>query len=168
MNYVLFASAVNFKFHMVPRRSGRYLKTFLEPVVSFSQSIIPFRAMATPLMPEMTSTLRLRSHMLCNYLCSYLSFSYLWQVPWGWRGGQLKGKDTNDTSHTPVDPKGVGGLCLHMLIFSVFIKLSTHVAIEMTWVFKLLLFDKRPSNTHGKMSSRNRTICSFDISIVIK
>ena len=39
---------------MVSRRPGRYLKTFLEPVPSFSQSISPFRATATPFMSKIT------------------------------------------------------------------------------------------------------------------
>ena len=39
---------------MASRRSGRHLKTFLEPVASVSQSISPWRSMATPFTPKTT------------------------------------------------------------------------------------------------------------------
>ena len=47
--------AAIFEFFWVSRRPGRYLKTFVEPVASFSQSISPFRAMATPFVPNITT-----------------------------------------------------------------------------------------------------------------
>ena len=37
---------------LTSRRSGRYFKTFLDPMASFSQSISPFRAAATPFIPK--------------------------------------------------------------------------------------------------------------------
>ena len=37
---------------MASRRSGRYLETFLDPVASFSQSMSPYRATATPFTPK--------------------------------------------------------------------------------------------------------------------
>ena len=44
--------ATIFEFFMASQRPGRYLKTFLEPTASFSQSMGPFRATATPFMPK--------------------------------------------------------------------------------------------------------------------
>ena len=41
-----------FCFFMLSQRSRRYLKTFLEPVASFSQSMGPFRATAIPFIPK--------------------------------------------------------------------------------------------------------------------
>ena len=43
---------VIFDFFMASRRPGRYLKTFLEPVASFSQSMSPYRATPTPFTPK--------------------------------------------------------------------------------------------------------------------
>ena len=42
---------------MVSRRPGRYLKTFLEPVASFSLSMSPWRAMGTPFVPKIKDNL---------------------------------------------------------------------------------------------------------------
>ncbi len=46
------ALATLFESFMDSRRSGRYLKPFLEPVAPFSQSMSPFRAMATPIVTK--------------------------------------------------------------------------------------------------------------------
>ena len=47
-----------FLFYMASRRPGRHLKIFLEPVASFSQSMGPYRATATPFTPKI-------AHFLC-------------------------------------------------------------------------------------------------------
>ncbi len=47
--------AAIFNFFMASQRPGRYLETFLEPVASFSQSISPYRPMAIPFVPNITT-----------------------------------------------------------------------------------------------------------------
>ncbi len=44
-----------FIFFLWSRRPGRYLKTFLTPVASFSQSMSPWRATTTPFSPKITN-----------------------------------------------------------------------------------------------------------------
>ncbi len=44
--------AAIFEFYMASQKPRNPLKTFLEPVASFSQSMGPFRAMAPPFMPK--------------------------------------------------------------------------------------------------------------------
>ena len=45
-----------FEFVMVSQRPRRYLKTFLDPVASLSQSMSPFRSTTTPFTPETTKS----------------------------------------------------------------------------------------------------------------
>ena len=44
-----------FEFYMASQKPRRHLKPFLEPVAPFSQSLGPFRGMATSFIPNMTT-----------------------------------------------------------------------------------------------------------------
>ena len=50
--FIVFWILLNFRVKMTSRRPGSHLKTFLEPVASFSLSMSPWRAMATPNVPK--------------------------------------------------------------------------------------------------------------------
>ena len=47
--------AAIFEFYMASQSPQSHVKIFLEPVASFSQSLSPFRAMATPFIPNITT-----------------------------------------------------------------------------------------------------------------
>ena len=49
-------SAANFDLKMVSQRPGRYLKTFLDPVASFSQSMSPYRSTTTPFIQKLPNS----------------------------------------------------------------------------------------------------------------
>ena len=64
---------INFGVKMVSRRPGRHLKTFLEPVASFSLSMSPWRAMVTPNVPK--------SRVLGHYVASQGHFCFAQNDP---------------------------------------------------------------------------------------
>ena len=76
---------------MASRRPRRYLKTFLEPVASFSQSMSPFRAMATPFVPEITKSYRTLSSRITDFLNLFSFFDFL--------AGTLRGLDPSQKMH---------------------------------------------------------------------
>ena len=47
--------AVIFEFYMASQRPRRHLETFLEPVAPSSLNMSPYRAMATPFMPDIVT-----------------------------------------------------------------------------------------------------------------
>ena len=106
--------AANFEFYMVSRRPGRYLKTFLEPVASFSQSMSPFRAMATPFMPEITKYHRTPISRITDFPNLFSFFDFL--------VGTLSGLDPRQKIHIdcPQLQTGVcGGSISHQRLFLV-------------------------------------------------
>ena len=92
---------------MLFRRPGRYLKTFLEPVASFSQSMSPFRATATPFIHKITKDHRTIISQITIFPNSF-SISDFW-------AGTLSGLDPSQQMHIdcPQLQTGVcGGLSL--------------------------------------------------------
>ena len=100
----LLTRAANFEFYMVSQRSGRYLKTFLEPVASFSQSISPFRAMATPFIPKIPNIIELSSPRSLSFPNSFYFFYFL--------ATTLSGLDPSQKMHIDcphLQKRGYGG-----------------------------------------------------------
>ena len=62
---------------MVSQRPQRYLKTFLNPVAPFSQSMSPFRAMATPFIPKTTKYHRTLIYQITDFLNLFSFFDFL-------------------------------------------------------------------------------------------
>ena len=54
-SFLHFRSFSIFYFFMASQKPRSHLKTFLEPVAPFSQSLGPFQATATPFIPNMTT-----------------------------------------------------------------------------------------------------------------
>ena len=99
---------VNFGVKMVSRKPGRHLKTFLEPVASFSQSMGPFRAMATPFMPEVTKSYRTLISRITDFPNSFSFFDFL--------AGTLRGLDPSKKMHIDcphLQKGGYGGSISH-------------------------------------------------------
>ena len=117
--------AVKFEFYMVSQRPGRYLKTFLEPVASFSQSMSPFRAMATPFVPEITKSYRTLSSRITDFLNLFSFFDFL--------AGTLRGLDPSQKMHidcTHLQKGWYGGSISHQrLILLEFCGLQGHIFV---------------------------------------
>ena len=93
---------------MVSQKPGRYLKTFLEPVASFSQSMSPFRAMATPFVPEITKYYRTLVSRITDFLNLFSFFYFL--------AGALRGLDPSQKMHidcTHLQKGWYGGSIFH-------------------------------------------------------
>ena len=69
--------AAKFEFYMASQRPQRYLKTFLEPVAPSSLNMSPYRATATPFVPNIITFLRC-AHLRCAHLrCAHLRCAHL-------------------------------------------------------------------------------------------
>ena len=102
----------NFYIFMASLRPGRYLETFLEPVASFCQSMSPWRAMATPFMPEITKYYRTFMSQISDFPNSFSFFDFL--------AGTLRGLDPSQKMHidcTHLQKGGYGGSISHQRLF---------------------------------------------------
>ena len=122
-------------FFMVSQRSRSHLKTFLEPVASFSQSISPFRGMATPFMPEITKYHRTPISWITDFPNSF-SFSLLF-------GGYFEGVRpiSKDTHRLPPSPKGVvwGSIFHQRLILSVFCRFQEVICLKILHAYNTFI-----------------------------